>query len=226
MRMTAPRKEKRSICDVTSQSLRAIVPGRFISARKLSGLNQSEAAERMGFQNSSMLCKIESGAARAELYVITRAALVYAVSSDFLTGLSDFPEKDPATIEQIAVMRHVRKVVTDQAAATMRDMIKIAGDAAPLRAHVRTMARQAGELYREFCKDKAAPTFATSVETLIDSVEAAEQFLKRRDVLNNREYMTDLQQHLEYPLLALIEKQGELEQHEASIKSAESVSES
>ena len=226
MRMQKPGKQRTAVADVTAYALKAIVPQRFIAARQLSGLNAIEAAERMGFKNSSMLSKIENGKAAALPYVIARASLVYAVSSDFLIGLSDFPEKDPATVEQQATMRMVRQTVTDQAAVTMRAISQIAGDYVPLRAHVEQLVKHVGVVYQQFCRNSsAAEPMRGSLDELVEQAENASGYLKRKALINGRAYMAGMLDEVEYPLLAVIERQGLVEQQAASLKAGASVCE-
>jgi transcriptional regulator with XRE-family HTH domain len=64
---------------------------RMRKARELCNLSQSEAARRLGYQNSSMLSKVElaTDSSSVPLWLIFRAAKVYEVSIDFLFGATD-----------------------------------------------------------------------------------------------------------------------------------------
>jgi len=61
------------------------------TSRELCGLNQKEAAKRLGYSNSSKLNKVElaSDTGSIPFWLIPRAAEVYQVSSDYLLGLTD-----------------------------------------------------------------------------------------------------------------------------------------
>jgi len=61
------------------------------TARELCGMNQKEAAKRLGYANSSKLAKVElaSDTHSIPFWLIPRAAKVYQVSCDFLMGLTD-----------------------------------------------------------------------------------------------------------------------------------------
>lgn len=72
-----------------------IVAERFRQARELCGLSQLEASPLLGYQKSTQLSLIEGGLRTAPLWLLIRASQVYAVSLDWLAGLTDEPEQDP-----------------------------------------------------------------------------------------------------------------------------------
>lgn len=71
--------------------LSKIFGARMRIARELCGLNQTEAAHRLGYANPSKLNKVElaSDTNSVPFWLIPRAAEVYQVSSDYLLGLAD-----------------------------------------------------------------------------------------------------------------------------------------
>lgn len=84
-----------------SESVR-VCAQRLVDARKLCNLTQQEAAERIGFQNSSALAKIEMGAQQAQLWMLAQAAQVYDVSTDYLLGLTDDWEPDERLLQRVS----------------------------------------------------------------------------------------------------------------------------
>jgi transcriptional regulator with XRE-family HTH domain len=64
---------------------------RMTDARKMCGLSQLEAARRIGYANSSKLAKVEktTDISNVPIWLLVRAAKVYDVSLDFLTGISE-----------------------------------------------------------------------------------------------------------------------------------------
>ncbi len=99
--------------------LRATVGARFKQARELNGWDQREAATRMGYENGTQLSLIELGRRNTPLPVFCVASAVYGVSVDFLLGLSDEPERDPAVAERQAVLRHVEAMLREHAAQVL-----------------------------------------------------------------------------------------------------------
>ena len=95
--------------------VRATVGARFKQARELNGWDQREAATRMGYENGTQLSLIELGRRNTPLPVFCVASAVYGVSVDFLLGLSDEPERDPAVAERQAVLRHVEGMLREHA---------------------------------------------------------------------------------------------------------------
>lgn len=119
------------------------------AARELAGLTQIEAAERLGFCNSSNISKIEravnGGAARIyiPLSTIVGMASVYEVSADYLLGLTDDWEPEARLTERTianfaySAMEKLRR----------RDMQVIV----EFEQKVRKIAIQSGELSNLVC---------------------------------------------------------------------------
>ncbi|PTQ86885.1 DNA-binding XRE family transcriptional regulator [Nitrosomonas ureae] len=79
-----------------------IMGKRLREAREIAGFNQSEAARRLGYTNSSKLAKIEAGSDTNSipLWLIIRAARLYHVSIDFLFGESSDWEMSAQAISE------------------------------------------------------------------------------------------------------------------------------
>ena len=74
---------------------------RMLKAREMSGLSQIEASEKLGFQHSSALAKIELSYLKTiDPDLAIRASELYAVSLDYLFGLSDFWSRDLPTVHK------------------------------------------------------------------------------------------------------------------------------
>jgi transcriptional regulator with XRE-family HTH domain len=71
---------------------------RMKQAREIAGFSQKKAARKLGYGNSSKLAKIEGATDTnsVPLWLIPKAAKVYMVSVDYLFGVSDDWERDPA----------------------------------------------------------------------------------------------------------------------------------
>lgn len=94
-------KKSRSESNYERAELAKKVGERFKEARELVPMTQIDAAEQLGFSNSSQLAKIEGGySGTVQFYTIWKAAQLYDVSVDFLSGLSDDWERDPVVYQE------------------------------------------------------------------------------------------------------------------------------
>ncbi len=82
------------------QRVNATLAQRLVEARRMCGLSQADAAERLGYANSSGLCKAEDGHGNIQLWLVIKAAKVYEVSTDWLLGLTDDWEADERLFER------------------------------------------------------------------------------------------------------------------------------
>lgn len=97
---------------------------RLIVARYRNGMTQVDAARRLGYANSAQLNKIESGAVMPprDIDFLVKVSHVYAVSVDFLLGLSPNEEYDSRVQQQHAILRgteDVMEAVASQFASAM-----------------------------------------------------------------------------------------------------------
>ncbi|QSB03230.1 helix-turn-helix transcriptional regulator [Methylomonas sp. EFPC1] len=89
---------------------------RMIIAREMCGLSGLEAAELLGYANSSKLSKIEhaSDPETIPAFLPYKASIVYNVSLDFLFGLSDDWQRDPIISQQCQIQRALEEVTADE----------------------------------------------------------------------------------------------------------------
>lgn len=77
---------------------------RLIDLREAAGLSQSEAARRVGIDNSS-LSRIESGDRKVSAQELSKLAEVYGVTTDYLLGKNNTPkwatEKDSLDLKEV-----------------------------------------------------------------------------------------------------------------------------
>ena len=99
---------------------------RMTEAREMCGLSQSEAARRIGFANSTKLSKVENAKdiTNVPVWILVRAAQVYDVSLDFLTGLSDSETTD--TVHRKEQRRIAEWLFDHWQAARVRDLAAMA----------------------------------------------------------------------------------------------------
>lgn len=111
--------------------LRKAIGLRFIAARELCGLGQTEAALSLGYANSTQLSLVERGARMPPVAVIIRAATVYGVSVDFLVGLSNEPERDAFAASRNGAFRRMQHLLEVNARAVADVLLETArGDTA------------------------------------------------------------------------------------------------
>ncbi len=88
-------------------ALRKVVSERFVQARALNGMSQTDAAIRMGYKKSAQLSQWEHGGRLPPIDRMIIASLVYGVSLDYLYGLSDEPERDQHDAARRALARNM-----------------------------------------------------------------------------------------------------------------------
>lgn len=131
----------------SNAALRKIVGERFVEARRINGWDQSEAAtERFGYSNSTQLSLIEQGRRLPPHAVLIKASEVYAVSVDFLLGLSDEPERDPKAAERNAAMRHVHALVSGTSETMIGLLLQYLAQGVPSVKTASTLLNHADEL--------------------------------------------------------------------------------
>lgn len=86
---------------------------KLIQARVMQGMMTIEAAEKFGYANSSQLSQIESGVrpTPSDWKFLRQAAEVYAVSTDWLLGLSPNMEQDARIVREHALLRGSESIV-------------------------------------------------------------------------------------------------------------------
>lgn len=105
-----------------------------IVARVMSGMTAVEAAEKLGYANSTQLSLIESGQRKIpdDRQFLVDAARVYAVSVDFLLGLSPHMEYDARVARQHALMRGTESILGGIAAQFTTAMIQFTQQTQPV----------------------------------------------------------------------------------------------
>ncbi|WP_028211547.1 helix-turn-helix domain-containing protein [Paraburkholderia mimosarum] len=105
-----------------------------IVARVMSGMTAVEAAEKLGYANSTQLSLIESGKRKIpdDRQFLVDAARVYSVSCDFLLGLSPHMEYDARVAHQHALMRGTESILGGIAAQFATVMIEYTRQTKPV----------------------------------------------------------------------------------------------
>jgi transcriptional regulator with XRE-family HTH domain len=165
---------------------------RFRAAREMNGFSQLDAAHTFGYKNSSALSKIEAGLTPVPFWLLLEASERYAVSSDYLLGLSSFPERDPRTIEQIAILRSVRGAL-EESTRKIAEATIIAAKDIEFGQHARLLALAAADVETSLARCHETKRFddevrggarlVRAVETLTAIAQKTRKFLRRRDAL-------------------------------------------
>lgn len=166
-----------------SRERQEIFRKRLLAARRIASLSQTEASTLLGFRNPSTLSKVESGTAPARFALLIAASGVYGVSLDYLVGLSEYPERDPAVVEQVAAQRAVASLLTEYgnklAVATVR-CHRVASDMRPAAVSLAHTALQASEQFDAFRQSypafdeemRGGSRFARAFEQMVASARA------------------------------------------------------
>lgn len=91
-----------------NRKLAVLVGSRIVAARELSGIQQFEFSKAIGHATPAQPSLWESGRRLLPLADVPAVARALGVSADYLLGMSDEPERDPAAARRALVMGHLR----------------------------------------------------------------------------------------------------------------------
>lgn len=185
----SPTRPRRRLAD--DAETEKLMRERLIVARNLNSLDQKEAAAKLGYKNSSQLSKVESGDAPLPKSLLRKASLAYGVSSDWLLGLSNEPERDPQIAGQMAVMRAVHAGVLEHTQNVTAVMLRLASDQLPLESQLRLLldaTRRAAQSFEKVCRHnstfnddiRGGATLQHDIDEMIEVTVSVDQFLARR----------------------------------------------
>lgn len=185
----SPSRPRRRLAD--DAETEKLMRERLIVARNLNSLDQKEAAAKLGYKNSSQLSKVESGDAPLPKSLLRKASLAYGVSSDWLLGLSNEPERDPQIAGQMAVMRAVHAGVMEHTQNVTAVMLRLASDQLPLESQLRLLldaTRRAAQSFEKVCRlnstfnddIRGGATLQHDIDEMIEVTVSVDQFLARR----------------------------------------------
>lgn len=185
----SPSRPRRRLAD--DAETEKLMRERLIVARNLNSLDQKEAAAKLGYKNSSQLSKVESGDAPLPKSLLRKASLAYGVSSDWLLGLSNEPERDPQIAGQMAVMRAVHAGIVEHTQNVTAVMLRLASDQLPLESQLRLLldaTRRAAQSFEKVCRlnstfnddIRGGATLQHDIDEMIEVTVTVDQFLTRR----------------------------------------------
>lgn len=89
-----------------------IIATRLSAARRASGMNQIQVAQRIGQKNMTQVSLWESGDRLPKLFDLIRMAQIYAVPMDFICGLSDDAIADAPENNQAFLANMISQAIT------------------------------------------------------------------------------------------------------------------
>ncbi|VVE88402.1 helix-turn-helix domain-containing protein [Pandoraea bronchicola] len=185
-----------------------------IVARVMSGMTAVEAAEKFGYSNSTQLSLIESGQRKIpyDRQFLMTAACVYAVSLDFLVGLSPHMEYDARVARQHALMRGTESILGGIAAEFATVMIQFTNQTQPARedfdrvSNAAQTVEQALGMARKHGLDKirGSSALVAAAEQLAKAVEPLRQKVMRYRSIDG--YFDELRAGRMQPIAYLTER--------------------
>jgi len=142
--VAAPTKARRPTSAYDDPTPEKIAFGkRMKEAREIAGMSQREAAKAMGYGQQVQLHLMESGQRMPPARMLIHCAMLYGTTMDYLCGLADDSDCDPAVAAQrevaVRVVADVRRLIgtiTDGATDAVRQLRPDAGRTARLAVQV------------------------------------------------------------------------------------------
>lgn len=189
---TTHRRSRRRLSD--DESIEQLMRERLIAARQLNGLDQKEAAAKLDYKNSSQLSKVESGDAPLPKSLLRKAAVAYGVSTDWVLGLSNEPEREPLVAGTMGVMRALHEATRKQAERVAVEMLALANDQLPLEGHLRRMLAASRRVIESFDRSfrgneyfetevRGGAALTCAADDLMETSVEIERYLDRRDAV-------------------------------------------
>ena len=104
---------------VVKTDAKSIVAERLLTARLMNGYSQTEAAEKLQYGTPAQLSQWEQCRRSAPMHMLMRASAVYRVSMDYLTGISDDPDRDPMADLRRRMYRATEEITTGATSVLM-----------------------------------------------------------------------------------------------------------
>lgn len=193
---------KRFVRDKDVPLQKELMRERLISARIMNGMTAVDAAERLGYRNSTQISQIESGERKVpnDWQFLLRMSQVYSVSIDYLLGISPNPERDAIASENFAIMRGFEQLQQMQAATMTTAFIKYAALGRPSSLDLESLCgaietvKRAVQTMRDrspaFDDMRGGASVLASVERLDESIRPIKSTLRRRK--DNEQHFIDM----------------------------------
>ncbi|QQC63805.1 helix-turn-helix domain-containing protein [Paraburkholderia ginsengisoli] len=132
-----------------------------IRARVANGMTAVEAADKFGYANSTQLSLIESGQRKTpdDWKFLKQAARAYAVSIDWLLGLSPHMEPDSKLAREFALLRGTESLVNAFIGQMATAVIQVARESQPVAEELERVISDLDALKARFDKLAVQETF-------------------------------------------------------------------
>ncbi|MFL9890215.1 XRE family transcriptional regulator [Paraburkholderia sp. RL17-381-BIF-C] len=185
-----------------------------IVARVLSGMTAVEAAAGFGYANSTQVSLIESGKRQIprDHQFLRQASQVYAVSCDFLLGLSPHTQFDPRVAHQHALMRGTESILGDIAAQFATVMIEFTNQAQPVREDFARVCEAAQNVEQALAtarkhgldEVRGSSALVVAADKLAQAAEPLRRKVMRNQLIDN--YFSELRAGRMQPIPYLVER--------------------
>lgn len=176
-----------------------IIATRLSAARRASGMNQIQVAQKIGQKNMTQVSLWESGDRLPKLFDLIKMSQIYAVPMDFICGLSDdaiadAPENNQAFLANL-ISQAIMSNHTSWLSATTKSISATINGRGQDRIDLRDAAKALGELRKAFDRFvELNPAFeedmagSASLMSRLEKLEALVQTANSRiqDELNQR----------------------------------------
>lgn len=201
---------------------RETIRERLVMARVMNGMTAVQAAEKLGYKNSTQISQIEAGERKLpnDWQFLLKMSQVYAVSVDFLLGVSPYPERDAIASEHFAIMRGFEELQKIQSATMTTAFVRYAAMGRPSTPELDAMCTAAEEVEQaiavlrsrnpEFDEEwRGSSKVLSSVERLSTAAAPIRSTIRRRK--DNEEHFIALASGKKGPLAYLLDGQRSLE---------------
>ncbi len=198
-----------------------IIRERLIMARVMNGMTAVQAAEKLGYRNSTQISQIEAGERKLpnDWQFLLKMSQVYSVSIDFLLGVSPYPERDAIASEHFAIMRGFEELQKIQAATMTTAFVKYAQMGRPSTPELEAICECADTLKQaiqtlrtlapEFDELRGGSKVLATVDKLDAATEPVRKTIRRRK--ENEEHFIALASGKKGPLTYLLDGQRGLD---------------
>lgn len=158
-----------------------LIRARCLSARLIARKSPERAATEMGYTNTSMISKMERKTSKTAINhnFLARASLCYGVSMDYLLGMSNYPERDPRSVEQLAIYNSVQHYA-NQVLENIAETIVKGASAQVLSAHLSILCEESAYLVDSINRMRELnPQFDDEIRAGAVVVERTEKMSKR-----------------------------------------------
>lgn len=213
-----PRKARRkSVYDMPDKE-KVAFGERLRAAREMAGMSLTNAATAMGYSQPVQLSNMENGQRPVTVRVLISCANLYGTTTDYLCGLTEDVDRDPAAASVRRISSSISGAVHRLADSMVLSSIMALRKVMPTSAQGERLAGLALEAqvelgkvrsrYRRFDNIPGGNALVSRMDTLAAAArEYAEQMQRSRRLMNTRVAMPDGSQ-TQFSLIPILESDG------------------